>query len=152
MNSQGIKSGLGIARVAIAVIGLILCALIITSADSEMPVVEALEVQGGKLDGALWITYILILLGAAAALIYGVINVISNPKKNMGAVLGVVAMVLVFAITYYGFADDYVAPKHITTVSGTESMLAGAGLMTLYAVAVITIAAVVFAELSRLFK
>ena len=146
------KAGLGIARIVIAVIGVILCGLIISSADSEMAVSEAMEVQGGKLDGALWITYILILLSAAAAVIYGVVNVISNPKKNMGSVLGVVALVLVFIVAYYGFADDYVAPKFSQIVSGTESLLAGAGLMTLYVVTIITLAAVVYAEVSRLLK
>ena len=152
MDNQGIKAGLGIARMVIAVIGVILCGLIISSADSEMPVVEAMQVQGGKLNVALWITYILILLSAAAAVIYGIANVISNPKRNMGAVLGVVALVLVFIISYYVFADDYVAPKFITTVSGTESLVAGAGLMTLYVVTIITLGAVVYAEVSRLFK
>lgn len=146
------KAGLSIARIVIAVIGVILCGLIISSADSEMPLVEAMDAQGGKLDGALWITYILILLSAAAAVIYGIVNVISNPKKNMGAVLGVVVMAIVFLVAYYGFADDYVPPKFLTTVSGTESLLAGAGLMTLYAVVIVTLAAVVYAEISRILK
>lgn len=146
------KTGLSIARVVIAVIGLILCGLIISSADSDMAVTDAMVAQGAKLDGALWITYILILLSAAAAVVFGLMNVLRNPKKNLGAILGVVAMILVLVVAYYGFADNYVPEKFVSTVSPSVSQWTGAGLMTLYVIMVLTVVAVVYAEVNRLFK
>lgn len=153
MENQGMKTGLGIARIVIAVIGVILCGLIISNADSEMPVGEAMVVQGGNLDGALWITYILVVLCAAAAVVYGLVNVIRNPKGNMGSVLGVVGMVVVFLIAYYGIADGSVTDKQAAEgVTSSISLMTGAGLMVLYVVTIITLVTVVWAEVSRIFK
>ena len=152
MDNKGMKTGLTVARIAIAVIGLILCALIISNADSEMTTADAMVAQGGSLNGALWITYILVVLSAASAVIFGLINVIRNPKKNLGAVLGVVAMIVLFAVAYAGFADDSVPLKFQSTVSGTISKMAGAGLITLYVVTLLTLVAVVYAEVSKLLK
>lgn len=146
------KTILTITRIAVAVIGLILCGLIIANADSEMAVADQEAVIGGSLDGALWITYILIVLIAAAAVLFGLINVARNPKKNMGAVLGTVAMVLILLVAYYGFADNYVPEKWQGLVTPGTSQWSGAGLMTLYVIMGASVAAVVYAEVNRLFK
>lgn len=152
MDNKGMKTGLTIARIAIAAIGVILCALIIANAESDVPTAEAMETQGGNLNGALWITYILVVLCAAAAVVFGIVNVLRNPKKNLGAVLGVAGMVLLFIVAYFAFSDNYVPPKFIGEVSGTVSQLASAGLITLYVITVVAVGTVVYAEISKMLK
>jgi len=146
------KTGLTIARIVIAAIGVILCALIIANAESDVPTADAMATQGGYLNGALWITYLLVVLSAAAAVIFGIINVISNPKKNLGAVLGVAAMVLLFIVAYFAFSDNYVPAKFVGEVTPTVSQLASAGLITLYVITVLAVLAVIYAEVSKMLK
>ena len=151
MDSKGLKLGLTGVKMVVSVIGVILCLLIMLNSDSNQSVQEALATHDGNLNGSLWLVYIVGVACAAAMVIFGVVHFLSDPKKNMGALIGVVALVLVLIIGY-AIADDTVLRAYGEGISEGTSKWVGGGLIGFYVIGIGAIAAIIFAEIGRLFK
>lgn len=96
--------------------------------------------------------YLLFGLGAASAIVLPIINLGKNPKGAKGALIGLVALVVVFLISYM-IAGDEMLPKYETFIDGPEdSKLVGMGLIAFYILAIGAIGAVVFSSVSKLLK
>ena len=91
-------------------------------------------------------------LATAAAIIFPILGMAKNPKGAKSALLGVVALAVVFVIAY-ALGGDELTPKYEKFISGPgESKLVSMGLITFYILAVVAIIATVFSGFIKLFK
>lgn len=95
-------------------------------------------------------SYILLIIAVIAALAGTVMTALSNPKKLMGSLIGVVAMIVVFGISY-GIAGGEVLESY-GNITETTSRMVGAGLFTFYILLVLAVLSIVYASISRLIK
>ena len=96
--------------------------------------------------------YTLFGLGAAAAIILPIINLGKNPAGAKGALIGLIALVLVFVISYM-IAGDEMLPKYEAFIDGPEdSRKVGMGLIAFYILALGAIGAVVYSSISKMIK
>ncbi len=95
--------------------------------------------------------YILLIVSAAAAVIFPVLLMAQNPKKAKMTLIGVGALVLVFGISY-GIAGSEVLPAYKDIVTESSSKMVGAGIITFYLLGLGAIGAAVYSEVSKMFK
>jgi len=95
------------------------------------------------------LTYILLAVATLAAVGFPLINLLRYPKNAKGALLGVGALVVVLGLSY-ALASD-VNPSNIE-ISPEGAKRVDAGLFSFYILSVVAIGALVYAEVSKLFK
>lgn len=108
----------------------------------------------GSIDSNLIIywCYALLFIGAAAAIVLPLINLGKNPKGAKTAVIGLVALFVVFLVAYM-LAGDEMLPKYEAFIDGPEdSRLVGMGLIAFYILAFGAIGTVAFSSISKLIK
>lgn len=98
------------------------------------------------------ITYILLGIAVLAAVGSSIMNLISNTKAAVITLIGIVALAVI-AFIASSLASNEVTPLYEklgidTSTSGTV----GTGLYTFYILAILTIAAVIYTEVSKIFK
>lgn len=90
------KSVSKIVQFALAILGVVFCVMIVAGIKDDI-----LTDSGTTgLNGAIWITLIAIVVGIAAALIFGVMNLLSQGSKAKGTLLGIGGFVAVAAACY----------------------------------------------------
>lgn len=96
--------------------------------------------------------YALFAIGAASAIIFPIITMIKHPKGAKSALIGVLALVLVFVIAY-ALAGDEMTDKYYDFISGPEaSRRVGTGLIAFYILAIGAIGVTIYSGISKLFK
>lgn len=96
--------------------------------------------------------YFLFFVGTAAAIIFPIIQMAKNPKGAKSALIGVVAMLVVFGISYV-LAGDEMSDKYKDFISTPEaSKRVSAGLISFYILAIGAIGATIFTGVSKIFK
>lgn len=100
MNNKTIKyASLGLGGL-VGLIGIVLVMVALSNTDNP-------DGLGGALDGFFYVIYAAFITCAGLAILFGVFQAASAPKKAIGAVAGIVALIIVFAISY-GMAGDEV--------------------------------------------
>ncbi len=103
-------------------------------------------------DMIIYWCYTLFFLGAAAAIVLPLINLAKNPAGGKAALIGLIALVLVFVISYV-IAGDEMLPKYEAFIDGPEdSKMVGMGLIAFYILSLGAIGAVVYSSVSKLIK
>jgi len=103
-------------------------------------------------DSIIYWCYTLFFIGTAAAIVLPLIHLGKNPAGAKGAVIGLVALVVVFVIAYV-VAGDEMLPKYENFIDGPEdSKLVGMGLIAFYILGFGAIGAVVYSSISKLIK
>ena len=101
---------------------------------------------------ALYITYVLIIVGAAAAVLLPLIQSLSNPKELMKAGVGVAALIVVFFIEY-SISGDEVLPTYIDRgVDANLSKMVGGIMTMMYILLFGALLGIVYTEVSKAFK
>lgn len=95
--------------------------------------------------------YILLVIGIVLAIVFPIIQMAKNPKKAKNALIGIALLVIVFAISY-AIADAKVLPSYAKMASPSVAKWVSGGIICFYIMAVLSIAAVIYAEVSKLFK
>lgn len=96
--------------------------------------------------------YTLFLLGAVAAIVFPIINIAKNPAGGKSALIGVIALLVVFGISY-ALAGDEMTDKYAKFISGPDaSKRVSAGLISFYILAIGAIGVTIFSGFSKLFK
>lgn len=96
--------------------------------------------------------YVLLFVGAAAAIILPIINLAKNPGGAKSGLIGLVALIVVFIIAYV-MAGDEMLPKYEGFIDGPEdSKLVGMGLIAFYILSFGAIGAIVYSSVSKLIK
>jgi uncharacterized membrane protein len=96
--------------------------------------------------------YILMAIATAAAIVFPIITMAKDPKAAKSALIGVGALVIVFAISY-ALAGDEMTPKYAKFISGpAESKLVSMGLISFYILAAGAIIAIVSSAFTKIIK
>ncbi|MBL4585900.1 MAG: hypothetical protein JKX84_02405 [Flavobacteriales bacterium] len=95
------------------------------------------------------IAYILFAVALAAAIIFPVIQLARNPKNAKGALVGVVALVVVVGIAYALSSGDNPSKIEISTETAKQ---VDTGLFAFYILGGIAVASLVYSEVARVFK
>ncbi len=97
--------------------------------------------------------YIFLGIAAVTAIVFPIITIAQNPKGAKNALIGVVAVAVVFAIGYAmssGVETKNATGKLLATAS--EAKMSETGLIAFYIMAAGAIGSVIFAEVSKMFK
>ncbi len=97
--------------------------------------------------------YILLGIAAATAIVFPMITMAKNPKAAKSALIGVVALVVVFALGYVmaGSEEFYTLDGNLLADEAT-SKKSEAGLIAFYIMGAAAIGAVIYAEVSKMLK
>mgnify|MGYP001329270169 CR=1 FL=1 len=102
----------------------------------------------------LWLTYIMVAGGAFAAIAFPMMFLAKNPEKAKGALMGIGVLIAVFIISYIFASSEIMefpgSEKFGMTESSTKRV--GMGLIAFYFLGLGAVAAVFYAELSKVFK
>lgn len=104
------------------------------------------------LDFGLYALYVLLFIAVAAAIIFPLINSLSNPAGLIRSAIGVGVILVLFGIAYA--LSDSALPRSAVAAGLTESSvkLIGAGLIMLYMVFVLAVLALIYSEISKALK
>ncbi len=114
-------------------------------------------------------TYILVLIAAAGAIIFPIVNMIVNPKSAKKSIIPIIVMLVIFFVAYGLSSDEVVKfhnweafyldmfPKAQTTeevemYAANVSKQVGVGLWIMYILAVGALLSILYSEVSKLFR
>lgn len=104
------------------------------------------------IDPALYITYVLIILGAAAAILLPFLQSLSNPKALAKTGIAIVALVVVFFIAF-SLSGNEVTPVYVERgVDATLSQTVGGMLTMMYILLIGAVVGIVFTEITKAIK
>jgi len=96
--------------------------------------------------------YALFGLATIAAIVFPIMAMVKNPKGAKSALVGVIALLAVFGISYV-LAGDEMLPKYYDFISGpAASKQVGMGLIAFYILAIGAIGVTVFSGVTKFFK
>jgi hypothetical protein len=104
------------------------------------------------IDIAILVAYGLLGLGAVSAIILPLINAIGNPKTLLKGLVGVVVILIIYAIAYSISSSEVTATYARFGVDAGMSKVVGASLITMYLLVVISIVGILFTEISKIFN
>jgi ABC-type transport system involved in cytochrome c biogenesis permease subunit len=104
------------------------------------------------LDISLYVMYLLIVVAALGALGFALINIVSQPGGLVKAGIGIGALLGLFFISYAMTSGDLTTAERARGISETTSRIISASLIMFYIAFVISILALVYAEISKAFK
>ncbi|MBN2237749.1 MAG: hypothetical protein JW729_09320 [Bacteroidales bacterium] len=114
--------------------------------------------QGGSpsdvvLDGYFWIAYIAFGLSALFAILFPIIQIFQDPKAAVRTFV-ILAFLVVLGFVAYYLSDNTFTPAELDKMKTTAdiSVWVGAGLIYTYFVFVLAVVAVIYANISSLFK
>lgn len=155
MNDKKLRLGLGILRSLIIAFGAILLISIANVSEGEESYNEGMALYGGSLDMVYLLTVVALVICAAAAILFGLVFFLTNIKQQMTTLIGILGFIVIALISFYGLADDTVLRAYEASgeaVSAEESRFAGGGMYMVYLLGGGAILAIVWAEVSKLFK
>ena len=99
------------------------------------------------------VAYILIVIGVVTAIVFPLINAMSEPKNLVKSGIGVVAILIVFGIGY-ALSDSSLTTKFIQSGVETENLskVIGGALTMVYLLMGVAIIGIVYTEFSKVFK
>ena len=105
------------------------------------------------LDGYFWVAYIAFGMSALFAILFPIIQTISNPKDAVRSLIGLVVIVALWFVAY-ALADNAFTPAQLEKMETTveTSRMVGAGLIYTYFIFVLAVLAIIYASISNLFK
>jgi hypothetical protein len=139
----------------IIAVGSILLIMIAQNSGTDETYNDGMANYGTQLDLVYTITLIALALCIVAALAFGLVFFLSNIKQRLTTLLGIVGFVVIGLISFYVLADGTVLKAYETggaTVTEGESIFAGGGIYMTYILGVIALGAIVWAEVSKIFK
>jgi hypothetical protein len=103
-------------------------------------------------DIYIYVAYALIIIAAVAAIVLPLVNALSNPKALLMTGLGVVALVVIFFISY-GISGSEVTPVYTKFDVGPYlSKVVGGALIMMYMLLFLAIIGILYSEVSKIFR
>lgn len=138
MTSKTLDTVLTVLAFVIGVVGLIL----------------GIRIMSGYEDvigSAIWLVFGLMILAGGAAVLFGLIQLFTNLKRNMSLLIGLIGFA-VLAFICYNLASDEVLKTYGEGITSSTSQLSGMGLMVMYVLVVGALALAIIGEVVRIFK
>ncbi len=98
------------------------------------------------------LAYILIAAAALAAIVFPIIRLATNPKQAKGAMLGVLALVVVFGISWVLSSDEVLPEYEKFEMTPESTKMVGAGLVSFYILTLVAVGSMVFFGIKRIFR
>lgn len=155
MNDKTLRVSLSILRSVIIAVGSILLLMIAQKSGTDETYNDGMANYGGQLDLVYNITLVALALCVIAALGFGILFFLTNIKQRLTTLLGIVGFVVIGLISFYVLADGTVLKAYETggvTVTEGESIFAGGGIYMTYILGAIALGAIIWAEVSKIFK
>lgn len=101
----------------------------------------------------LYAAYILLGIAVLAAVLMPLIQSFNNPRALLGALVGVVAIAVLFFIGY-SIAGNEIVPIYIknNVTSAVTSKMIGGALITMYILILLAIVSIVVTEITKIFS
>ena len=101
----------------------------------------------------LYAAYILLGIAILAAILMPLIQSFSNPRALLGALVGVVAIAILFFIGY-SIAGNEVVPLYVknNVTSAVTSKMIGGALITMYILILLALVSIVVTEITKIFN
>lgn len=100
---------------------------------------------------AIWLVFGLMILAGGAAILFGLIQLLTNLKRNMSLLIGLIGFA-VLAFICYNLASDEVLRTYGEGITSSTSQLSGMGLMVMYVLVIGALALAIIGEVVRIFK
>ena len=106
------------------------------------------------IDIGLWITYIMMIVAVAAAVILPVIYALSDPKSLIGVGIGVAVILVLFFISYAISSDEITNPKAAANygVTPSSAKAIGGSIVMMYILMFVAFVGIIFTEVGKLFR
>ncbi|PIB36143.1 hypothetical protein BFP72_12430 [Reichenbachiella sp. 5M10] len=104
------------------------------------------------IDVALYVSYTLTILAGLAAIVFPIINSVSDPKSMVKAGAGLLALVVIFLISWAISGNEVRASYEEFEIGATLSKFIGGLLTMTYALTVIALGGIVYTEVSKAIK
>jgi len=147
MDNKKLDTILTVIAFIIGVAGIILGIVIMGTPEAEHfdPGFQSL------VSGTIQFTNILLIVAAAAAILFGLYYFITNIKRNIPLLIGILVFAVI-AIVSYSMAGDAVPSEYVDELTPQTSKLSGAGLGVMYVLLIVALLSAVIGEVSRIFK
>lgn len=150
MDSKKLNIGLAILKwIIILVGGGSLVAVMMHGGDTDVESVRQ-EIDG-RLNPAFLVVYITAILAGAVAVGFGLYFMVTNIKKSIPMLVGIVVFGLVLLISWLSAGDETLRAYGTEITSGV-SQYAGAGINMVYILGAGAIIAIVASEVSKILK
>lgn len=101
---------------------------------------------------ALWVAMIMVAVAALAAIVLPLINSLSHPKTLLKSAIGVVALLVLFLVTW-SIADSTVTNVYLEFgITESSSKFVGGSLILMYVLFIIAVIGIVFSEINKAIK
>lgn len=132
MKSNKLDLAMSILKFGLVGIGVILCLLIINGPNAEQPIAEQLDYrEGASLGAAISYSGLLLFACLAVVVIFFVVQLITNTKKTVFSIIGIIiAFLLYFIISMMGTSDTNASLALRDPVSNGTINSTSAGLYT----------------------
>ncbi|NNE56201.1 MAG: hypothetical protein HKN32_09280 [Flavobacteriales bacterium] len=155
---KGIKIGLSAFTWLVALVGIVVCALLIVRWDAAWDDMTAFYIMDNIPEVALPLgigmieTYVLLVVAAAAMIIFMVVDALLKPKVGMRLGVGIVGILIVLLFSVYVLGDSSYDPKWADDpmTSGEVQWISG-GLMMTLVLGLIAIVSLVLLEVKKIF-
>jgi hypothetical protein len=106
----------------------------------------------GLVDFGFYVFYILLIIAVVSAIVFPIINAFKTPGSMGKSAIGLGALVVLFIISY-ALAGNHISVKALA-LGETESSVKfiGAGLIMFYLALLLSLVALVYAEISKALK
>jgi len=155
MENKKMALGLNAVKILLAVLGFIACVLVIggpnATGDTPVSEIEAFR-DGGAMGFTMSLTGFVIIACLALVLIFFIVQLITNPKKTVLSIIGIlVVMVLYFILTMAGTSDtmETLNPQISEPVSQGTIDSTSAGIMTVIIAIFAAIAVVIWGVVKK---
>ncbi|MBX2965978.1 MAG: hypothetical protein KF845_07520 [Cyclobacteriaceae bacterium] len=104
------------------------------------------------IDAGLYLMYVLFIVAVVAAVVLPLISAIKSPSTFLKSLYSVIALVVVFGISYALSGSDVTTIQAAKGLTPSVSKLVGAGLTMFYLVMAIAIIGLIYSEINKAFK
>lgn len=153
MKNKNLNLYMNILKAVLIAVGVLLCLFLfggpnVTSADKAT--VAAFR-DGSEMNLASWFTALVFFICVGVIIIFFIVQIISNPKRTLLSILGILASVVVYMIFYFAGTDDTNETLQIRNrVSQGSILTTTAGLYTTFVGMVLAFLAVLMGFFTRL--
>jgi hypothetical protein len=138
MDNKALNTGLTVLAFVIGIVGLIM----------------SIRIMAGYEDiigPAIWLVFALMIVAAGVAILFGLLQLFTNLKRNISLLIGIIGFA-VLALICYNLASDEVLPRYGDDITPSASQLSGMGLMVMYVLVIAAVVLAIIGEITRIFK
>ena len=156
MDTKKLNLYMSILKIALVAIGVIACLFLFGGADMNSSIEDQVSFRdGAKMGFSIGFTGFLLIAGVGLILLFFVVQLISNPKKTIMSIIGVVAsLVLYLILLVAGTSDTNDSLKLVDDVQVAQGTIGSttAGIYLVIILIVVAVAAAVAAPIMAMFK